>query len=84
MARAPSLRRLVESHLADPMFELGFAFAADGIAPIFRRQARVGEATAVQIAEFQAGVKMASFGKFTVNMGVYSPKTARSPARRAA
>jgi hypothetical protein len=34
---------------------------------------------AVQIAEFQFGVKMGTFGKFTVNLGVYSPELTYPP-----
>jgi hypothetical protein len=56
------------------MREAGYSYATDGIGPIFRRQAHLRDATVVNVVEFQAGVKTNSFGKFTVDMGVYSPE----------
>lgn len=53
---------------APEIVEQGFAF--DG-KRTFRKPLDLGECTAVQIIEFQIGIKRLT-GRYTVNLGVYS------------
>jgi len=47
--------------------------------PTFRRVRILPEGRAVQVVEFQGGVKLGSFGTFVVNLGVYSPELTQPP-----
>jgi hypothetical protein len=79
MAKPPSLRQLVEQRVAPLLQARGFTYEPARIGPTFRRTVRLPAGTVVQIVEFQNGVKMGSFGKFTVNLGVYSPELTYPP-----
>lgn len=74
LAKAPSLRHLVDRHAATELVRRGFVYEVKGHLPTFRRHRPLPQARLVQLVEFQAGVKMGSFGTFTVNLGVYSPE----------
>jgi hypothetical protein len=74
MAKTRSLRQLVEQHVVAVLQARGFTYEPARIGPTFRRVQHLPAETAVQIVEFQYGVKMRSFGTFTVNLGVYSPE----------
>jgi hypothetical protein len=78
--RSPSLRELVERLVAPELQAHGFAYEPDRIGAVFRRVKSLPGGTVVQIVEFQFGVKPRTFGKFTVNLGVYSSELTR-PAR---
>ena len=82
MARGPSLRQLVERHAAPELVRGGFVYGPGGHLPTFRRQKALPAACIVQLVEFQSGVKMGSFGTFTVNLGVYSPESSGDTQNR--
>jgi hypothetical protein len=79
MAKPPSLRQLVEQYVVAALQARGFAYEPARIGPTFRRMTHLPTGAIVQIVEFQFGVKMGSFGKFTVNLGVYSPELTYPP-----
>jgi hypothetical protein len=79
MAKGPSLRQLVDRHAATELIRRGFVYDPSGRLPTFRRHKVLPAVRVVQLIEFQSGVKMGSFGTFTVNLGVYSPEWTTPP-----
>jgi hypothetical protein len=80
MSKKTTLRGCVEDFAKARLGDRGFGYAYESRLPTFRRTAEVDAATvAVQLVEFQAGVKSDSFGFFTVTLGVYSPELTYPP-----